>query len=280
MANPHPVFGELVTRRSATLPAKLVVLPFAIMAALLAATSIGMWRAASAMRPGSGQAAMREDAMVTAIVAGVLGLLALVVTFLVSRTVEFYRKGVVVRRFGLIVKRLDFADLERHMYKRTHVHRLGAYAGSHVLLALRSTRGNTVRYRTIHKQNLVNRGRLFNGQYEMVGRDPIDNASYHAATFIARKWSQRLGAGESVPWTTFATLTPDGVAAWDGPAKGTIALYAELDRAEITARSITLVMRSGQPFLTLPSTDANAIPGLLVARERIAEALRTASADL
>ena len=263
-----PEFGPLITRRGTSLIVRLVPIPLGFFALVFMLSAVVNWLGVQSMRPGSGQAAMRQDAQIMTAIGVATGIVTLIVILLGSRTVEFYEHGAIVRRLGLVRTRLAYRDLVKHRYRRVHLRRYGAYAGSHVLLTLRDRNARKVFYHAPHKQQMIGTNGLFSREYQMHGSDPIDDVSKCAALFITRQWMARLSNGESIEWHPRATLTPEGIASWSGSAKGTIALYSEIVRVTCNSKQAMIFTSASEPFITLPTGDVNVLPGLYLVNNR------------
>ena len=98
---------------------------------------------------------------------------------------------------------------------------------------------------------------------QFTGDHSIDRAFWRdQANPVAAAWVDRIDAGESIHWSAQATLAADGIAAWNGPHSGTLALYSEVSAVECSDDGATVRLVNGDGYVTIPSSHADYAAGL------------------
>jgi hypothetical protein len=88
---------------------------------------------------------------------------------------------------------------------------------------------------------------------------PFWRDQYHP---LAREWVDRIDLGESIHWSAQATLAADGIAAWNGPHAGTLALYSEVRAVECDTNAATIRLINGEAYVSIPANHAHYAAGL------------------
>ena len=253
-----PEFGRLIPCRRTSHAAWLAAVVISMYTCILTVSI------PTAFPPGKVASLHDTIVMFAFIAAGVLGLIA--IAYHEGKSIRFYETGVVRKQFGFTITRLAYADCVTHDYRMTHMrHNLG-YDSTVIRLCLGAADGRRVRYFGTHRLKAKRTGRLFfSRKFEIVGENPIEFVAWRVAWIMAMQWVEQLDAGESINWTKFTTLTPDGIVAWDGPLKHTIALYTNLQPIDIDHHGGHVRMRDGRPYTTLDTSEPNFYPGYLTA---------------
>lgn len=263
-----PEFGRLLLRQRVAPVLILVPAMIAMFACIGGLTAYQAWHDAMATADVLIRAQMLEQARIMGFCGACLGVIALGVAWMAPAGVRLYEHGVDARKLWIVRTRFPYSELDALTVTRCR--RRDELGDVSVVAQFKLISRNGRRVRS--GVGAVWRNRLSGeiGQFPRLPlEDAIDAVVRCAAGAIAAKWTLRLEAGESVQWTSYATLTPEGLAAWDGPGKGSLATYEEVGEATIEGEVATIRLRSGEEFVSIPNTEANLYPGLMVLRERL-----------
>ena len=261
-------FGQLLLRRRLAPVLVLVLAMIAMFACIGFSAAYQAWHDAMTTADPHVRARFLEQARIMGFCGACLSVIALGVAWMAPAGVRLFEHGVDARKFWVVRTRFPYSELDALTVTRSR--RRDELGDVSVVsqFKLMSRNGRRVRCGVggVWRKGLS--GEI--GEFPRLPlEDAIDAVVRCTAGAIAARWSLRLESGESVQWTSYATLTPQGVAAWDGPGKGCIATYEEMGDATIEGEVAIVRLRSGEEFVSIPTTEANLYPGLMVLRERL-----------